>query len=82
MITLRNFLTLSCVVTLCSADHSCVCNYEEDNHVWSQPDSQSAVIDHMYEFDCKPLYSGYTGSNFSAVQIGGKVSIHYIGEII
>jgi len=64
------------LLTLVKGDYSCLCNYDVEAGVLSQPDPNSHVIGYMYEFDCKPSFGAFTGEYYG-VQFEHKVRIKY-----
>ncbi|XP_045163705.2 aggrecan core protein-like [Mercenaria mercenaria] len=45
---------LSCV-SMVKGDYNCLCNYDVERQVYSQPDAQANPIGYLYEFDCKEI---------------------------
>jgi len=68
----------SCVtlLILVKGDYSCLCNYDVEAGVLSQPDPSSHVIGYMYEFDCESSFGAFTGGYYG-VQFEHKVRIKY-----
>ena len=64
------------LVTLVTADYECLCNYETQYAVQSEPNATAKDIGTLYEFDCKPTYklAPNTPKSWQAVQYENKVS--------
>jgi len=60
------------LLTLVNIDYSCLCNYDVEAGVLSQPDHSSHVIGYMYEFDCESSFGANT-DGYYGVQFEHKV---------
>ena len=70
---LHLLVVVTAIWTVTFADYSCVCNYSVERKVFQSPDTSSAVIGYMYEFDCKKTVDESTVSKFAAVEFQHKV---------
>ena len=67
-------IVLSMVLTLATADYECLCNYEIQNTVRSEPRPGANDIGKLYEFDCKPTYQlVLSTTKWQAIQYENKV---------
>ena len=79
MIVSHCSVILSMTLTLATADYECLCNYEIQNTVRSEPRSGANDIGKMYEFDCKPTYQLVSStSKWQAIQYENKVGKEHI----
>lgn len=68
------FVIVQLLCRMVTADYPCVCNYNVEQTVHSNPSLDSQAIGYMYEFDCKALYNGLSKTNmFKPIQFEHKV---------
>lgn len=67
---------LSICVFCCHGDYTCLCNYNVEIPVYTSPDTASAVVGYMYEFDCKNLVSE-SDPEWPAIEFEHQVSFYY-----
>lgn len=63
------------------ADYQCLCNYHVEREVYTQTDSHTIPLGHLYEFDCKPTYARSADiQNWQGIQYEKQVAFVYLDE--
>ena len=78
MFSLQDMLTayilvLTLLVTVTTADFTCLCNYNFELNVYPDTKNGSTEIGKLFEFDCKPTYQTTQVQGWQAIQYEHKV---------
>ena len=66
-------LVLTLLVTVTTADFTCLCNYNVELKVYPDTNNGSTDIGSLFEFDCKATYQTKPVQGWQAIQYEHKV---------